>query len=109
MSNVVAVGDANFESEVLQSSHPVLVDFYAIWCGPCRMVAPLVDALAVEFDGRLKVVKCDVDQYEALSLRYGVSKIPNLTFFKNGEVVSQIVGYTNRRELITYANEVLGS
>ena len=109
MSNVVAVGDANFESEVLQSPNPVLVDFYAIWCGPCRMVAPLVDELAATFEGRLKVVKCDVDQYEALSLRYGVSKIPNLSFFKDGEVVAQVVGYTNRRELTAYANEVLGT
>ena len=109
MSNVVAVGDANFEIEVLQSPVPVLVDFYAIWCGPCRMIAPLVDEMAATFDGRLKVVKCDVDQYEALSLRYGVSKIPNLSFFKDGEVVAQVVGYTNRRELTAYANEVLGS
>lgn len=109
MSNVVAVGDANFEAEVLLSPNPVLVDFYAIWCGPCRMVAPLLDELSAEFDGRLKIVKCDVDEYEALSLRYGVTKIPNLSFFKNGEVVAQVVGYTNRRELTAYANEVLDS
>ena len=109
MSNVAAVGEANFESEVLQSPQPVLVDFFAPWCGPCRLVAPLLDELAQEFAGRLKVVQCDVDQYEALSLRYGVRRIPNLSFFKNGEVVAQIVGYTNRRELTATANEVLGS
>jgi len=109
MSNLAAVGDDNWEKEVLQSPIPVLVDFYASWCGPCRMVAPLLDELSKQFDGRLKVVKCDVDEYEPLSLRYGVRKIPNLSFFKNGEVVAQIVGYTNRQQLTTTANEVLGS
>ena len=109
MSNVVVVGDANWEFEVLQAQSPVLVDFHAVWCGPCRMVAPLLDELSAEFDGRIKIVKCDVDQYEALSLRYGVTKIPNLSFFKDGEVVAQVVGYTNRRELTAYAHEVLGS
>ena len=109
MANLSAVGDDNFDSEVLQSPIPVLVDFYADWCGPCRIVAPLLDELAQEFNGRLKVVKCDVDRYEPLSLRFGVSKIPNLSFFKNGEVVAQIVGYTNRRELNATANEVIGS
>lgn len=109
MSQVAAVGDSNFAQEVLQSAVPVLVDFWAPWCAPCRMVAPLLDELSQDYEGRLKVVKCDVDQFEPLSLKYGVQKIPNLMFFKNGEPVAQLVGFTNRRELHDVAEEVLSS
>ncbi len=107
MSQVAAVGDDNFEQEVLQSPVPVLVDFWAPWCGPCRMVAPLLEEISSHYEGRLKVVKCDVDEYEPLSLQYGVQKIPNLMFFKDGEPVSQLVGFTSRRQLHELAEEVL--
>jgi thioredoxin 1 len=109
MSQVAAVGDENFDREVLQSPVPVLVDFWAPWCGPCRMIAPLLDEISLHYEGRLKVVKCDVDEYEPLSLQYGVRKIPNLMFFKDGEPVAQLVGYASRRELRDIADEVLSS
>ena len=109
MAQVASVGDENFSQEVLQSDVPVLVDFWAPWCGPCRMVAPLLDELSQAYSGRLKVVKCDVDEYEPLSLQYGVQKIPNLMFFKDGEPVAQVVGFTSRRELHDLADKVIGS
>lgn len=108
MAQIDVVGDDNFASEVLQSSLPVLVDWWAPWCGPCLMVAPLLKELAEDYQGRLKVVKCDVDEWEPLSLQYGVQKIPNLMFFKNGEPVAQLVAFTSRRQLREVADQVIG-
>lgn len=90
--NVVTFTDANFQSEVLQSDKPVLVDFWAVWCGPCRMVAPVVDQLADEYAGRAKVGKVDVDANQAISGNYGISSIPTLMVFKGGRVVEQVLG-----------------
>ncbi len=83
---------SNFEAEVLQSDIPVFVDFYADWCGPCKMMSPVIDKLAEEYAGRIKVGKVNVDDDSELAVRYGIMSIPNMVFFKNGEVVDRVVG-----------------
>jgi thioredoxin 1 len=92
MSNALAVTNDNFDQEVLQSPQPVLVDFWAAWCGPCKAVAPTLDALAREYAGKLKVVKLDVDEYGDLAGRYGVQSIPTLLLFKGGQPVERLIG-----------------
>jgi thioredoxin 1 len=92
MANALAVTDESFDQEVLNSEVPVLVDFWAAWCGPCRMIAPTVDQLAVEYAGKLKVVKVDVDQNPDISGRLGVMSIPTLMVFKGGQMVERIMG-----------------
>jgi thioredoxin 1 len=90
---VFEVNDGTFEQEVLQSEQPVLVDFWAAWCGPCRALAPIVDQIAAEYTGKLKVMKMDVDKNAATPGRYGIRGIPALLIFKGGKVAEQIVGY----------------
>jgi thioredoxin 1 len=90
---VSEVSDAEFESKVLQSDTPVLVDFWAAWCGPCRALAPVVDAVAEEYNGQLKVMKMDVDKNNMTPGRYGIRGIPALLIFKGGKVAEQIVGF----------------
>ena len=84
--------EANFEAEVLQSDIPVFVDFYADWCGPCKMMSPVIDKLAEEYEGRIKVGKVNVDENGDLAVKYGIMSIPNMVFFKNGELVDRVVG-----------------
>jgi len=96
----VHVSDQNFKSEVLDSQTPVLVDFWAVWCGPCKMIAPLVEELAKEFDGKLKVAKMDVDANPKTSTDFGIRSIPTLLVFKGGAVVEQIVGAVPKRQLV---------
>jgi thioredoxin 1 len=94
--NMVAITDATFDAEVLKSSTPVLIDFWAQWCAPCRAIAPMVDALAKEYAGKLKVVKIDIDSNPKTPTQYDVRSIPTLMLFKNGKVIGQIVGATPR-------------
>ena len=99
MSKPTTVDDSNFAQIVLQAKTPVLVDFWAVWCGPCRMVAPIVEELAQEYEGRVSFVKLDVDQNPKTASKYGIMSIPTLLLFKNGNPVSNIVGFRPKAEL----------
>ena len=103
-ANVLTVNDSNFETEVLKASSLVLVDFWAEWCGPCKMIAPLLDEVADEKLGKLKVVKVNVDLCQQTAGRYQIRAIPTLLFIKNGEVVDQIVGRVSKPDLLAKAD-----
>ncbi|HJQ85361.1 MAG TPA: thioredoxin [Candidatus Binatia bacterium] len=109
MATVQAVGDESFEREVLKASTPVLVDFWAPWCGPCRAIAPIVEELAREYDGRLKVVKMNVDENPRTPSRYGVRGIPNLILFAAGEMKEQIVGAVPKAHLVRAIGTVVSA
>ncbi len=96
---VLALTDADFENEVINSDVPVLVDFWAVWCGPCKAIGPIVTKMADEHEGSLKVAKVDVDAANGTAQKYGVRNIPTLLVFKNGEVVAKQVGACNKRRL----------
>lgn len=96
----VEVTDANFKNEVLDSQTPVLVDFWATWCGPCKMIAPIVEELATEYNGKMKFGKLDVDANPQVSMQFGIRSIPTLLVFKGGKVVDQIIGAMPKRNLI---------
>ena len=97
----------NFEEEVLKSDLPVLVDFYADWCGPCKMMSPLVKEIADDYDGELKVGKCNVDENPDIAQKYGVMSIPNFIFFKKGEVVDSLLGAIPKGKFISIVDRVL--
>ncbi|QPB42888.1 thioredoxin [Rodentibacter haemolyticus] len=107
MSQVLHTTDATFEADVLHSNLPVLVDFWAPWCGPCKMVGPLLDELAPEFDGKAKIVKINVDENQAVAAQYGVRSIPTLLLIKNGEVVGTQVGALPKGQLAAFINQHL--
>jgi len=106
---VLEVSDATFDQEVLKSEQPVLVDFWAVWCGPCKAIAPAIDALAAKYAGQLKVAKVNVDQNGATPSRYGIRGIPALLFFKGGKVADQIVGYVHQDVIEEKVQKVIGA
>lgn len=99
MTKPVSIDDGSFSEVVLQADKPVLIDFWAAWCKPCLMVAPILDELAEEYDGKINFVKLDIDQNPQTPAKYGIMSIPSLLVFKNGEPVSQIVGFKPKGEL----------
>ena len=99
MSAPIALTDDNFSEEVLDSNLPVLVDFWAAWCGPCRMVAPIVEELATEYDGKAKVAKLDVDAAQKTAMEFGIRSIPTLLIFKGGKVSDQVIGAIPKEQI----------
>lgn len=106
---VLEVTDASFDQEVLHSDVPVMVDFWAVWCGPCKAIAPIVDSIATTYAGKLKVAKVNVDQNGATPSRYGIRGIPALLFFKGGKVADQIVGYVPQNVIEEKVQRVLSA
>jgi thioredoxin 1 len=100
MDNTVTITEANFDAEVTQSTKPVIVDFWAEWCGPCKMIAPVLDEIAKEKGDTVKVGKVNIDDNQSLSFKYNVRAIPTLLFFKNGQVVDQVTGMTSKKDLL---------
>lgn len=107
MSNVVHVDDDNFKTEALDSPVPVLVDFWAAWCGPCKMIAPVIEELAVEYSGKVKVAKLDTEKSRQIPARYGIRGIPTIILFNKGQVVDQIVGAVPKPTLVSFINKAL--
>ncbi|GAB3047351.1 thioredoxin [Acinetobacter apis] len=105
MSNLVNTTDNNFKTDVLESETPVLVDFWAGWCGPCKAIAPVLDDLSREYDGKIKIVKVDVTSCEETAVNYNIRNIPALLLFKNGEVVAQQIGAVPRSKLVSFIDE----
>ena len=100
-SAAITIDEANFDNEVVKSSQPVLVDFWAEWCGPCKMIAPVLDEIAKEKAGAVKVGKVNVDENQSLSVRYNVRAIPTLLFFKDGQLRDQVTGMTSKKDLLS--------
>jgi len=105
MKNTIRVTAQNFDTEVLQAGQPVIVDFYADWCGPCKMIAPALDEIAGELAGRVKVAKVNVDEEPALAQRFNVQSLPTLLYFQNGGVVNQVIGATSKKNILARLNQ----
>jgi thioredoxin 1 len=101
----VVITTENFETEVLKSELPVLVDFWATWCGPCRMIAPIIEEIANDYQGKIKVGKVNVDEEGDLAVKYGISSIPTLLLFKGGEVVKKTLGYMPKEAVVKFIEE----
>jgi len=103
----ITITDDNFETEVINSNQPVLIDFWATWCGPCRMIAPIVEELANEYGGKVKIGKLDVDENQGVSIRYGVRSIPTLLIFKDGKIKDTIIGAVPKSQIVQRLNSAL--
>jgi thioredoxin 1 len=106
MKTTIEIDETNFEVEVLKSGQPVLVDFWAEWCGPCKMLAPLLEEIAAEQDGRVKVAKVNVDEQPALAARFGIQSIPTLLYFAGGELRHQTVGVVGKKAIVSKLEEI---
>ena len=106
---VIEVNDGNFDQEVLQSQVPVLVDFWAVWCGPCKAIAPIIESLATAYAGKVKIAKMNVDQSPSTPMRYRVQAIPTLIFFKDGKPVDQLLGYNPQNVIEEKIQRLVGS
>ncbi|HCJ66072.1 MAG TPA: thioredoxin [Elusimicrobia bacterium] len=107
MSNILEVNDKNFAEEVIQSNMPVVVDFWASWCGPCRILAPVVEELSQEYTGKIKIVKMNTDENPSTPSKYMIISIPTLIFFKNGKPVDQLVGIQSKNEIKKHLDRLL--
>jgi len=107
LRGVVEVDDGNFENEVLRSTVPVLLDFSAEWCAPCKRLQPIVEAIAQEYDGRLKVAHLDIDKAQSTAVRYGIMSVPTVLLFKGGKVQDQLLGYVPKDKLIAKIDPIL--
>jgi thioredoxin 1 len=106
--NIVIITDTNFDKEVLQSASPIVVDFWAEWCGPCKQIAPVLDELATEYDGKVKVAKVNIDEFQDLAARFRINSIPTFLFFKNGQVVDQVVGLRSKKDFKSKLDQLAG-
>lgn len=106
MATLMEITEKNFDKDVIKSKIPVLVDFWAVWCGPCKLVAPIVEELATEYAGKLKVGKCDVDSNQSIAVQFGIRSIPTLLVFKDGKVVQQVIGATSKQAIKSKIEEV---
>jgi thioredoxin 1 len=104
---LITITDDNFEEEVIKSDKPVLIDFWAVWCGPCRMVAPIVEELATEYEGKVKIGKLDVDSNQQTSIKFGVRSIPTILIFKDGKVKETIIGAVPKKNIVEKLNAAI--